>query len=1112
MDDPADELGQTLIAQPAARVGDTPGEAFGDFTSLVEVGRGGAGVVYRACQGRLGRTVALKLILHAHAQPADVERFMREARMAARLSHPNIVPIYEVGEHDGKPYLVMKLIEGRSLDKIRVTLDRGTRLMVDVADAVAYAHRQGVVHRDLKPHNLMLGDDGQVYVTDFGLARQVQGGDTLTMTGTVLGTPTYMPPEQASGEPCDERSDVYSLGATLYDLATGRPPFEGPNPLAVMMDVLRKEPLAPRRVSSAVSAELEAIIGKAMEKDPGRRYATAHEFADDLRRHLQGETIRARSAGPMLRTLKWAKRNRALAWAGASIAAALVTVTVGAVVYAVKVTEALRTSDLARAETMVVQAKEFGVQGRWQEARGNYQQARTLFERWKRPDPTPMLGFLDAHHHAPSPWTWLTTGAAPVTSVAFSADGRRVVTAGADGMLQTWDAATGVRLSSVGVPAREVETALSRDGGKALVAGGEAILAVWDLVAGRRLWSAPPGTPRPEVVALSPDGRRALTASSREITLWDAETGTRVRSFAVDRPGVTILAFSPDGRLGFAGSGGGGWQWNLDDGAEVRRLVSNSENTSSLPRRLERRENTTGHAFSPDGKWLMTAGVSAVIRLWDLATERELREFQGHMGSIDTLAFSRDGKLVASGSGDRTVKLWHVATGRELRTIQGHAAPITSVAFSPDGRALVAAASDGNVGVWPVEATLGTFADRDMPISEIALAADGRLAAVTSPGRLVVLDVATNRMMQSFEAEGLGVADALAFSPDGRLLATGETGGGVRVWDVVEGRLLHVLEGQTALIRCLEFTQDHGGRRLMSAARDGTVRVWDLATQPQLVTQARAIANGTHMRRADFSRDGQLVAWAAERGEVVVSDLSGRTAGARFKAAPSSAVFAIAFLPDGGHVLAATGATFTLWDWRRAAAVRTFTGHTRQIQDLASAPSGALVLSGAWDGTLRLWETSTGRELYAFRWAERVDKMAMSADGNVVLTSHNTGRQMRLWDFRYPGRHEEAADRLARARAALQGDARSAGALQAFGDWYGLRGVADWSSEFLRRARELGAPVPATTLGYAYWAAGLVPDAQRELKMAQDRSGVADPYLSLVLRTLASQAAPASPP
>jgi tRNA A-37 threonylcarbamoyl transferase component Bud32 len=300
------------------------GPEMGDYELVRLIARGGMGVVYGARQKSLNRRVALKMILAGElASEADVQRFRREAEAAAQLDHPHIIPIYEVGEHEGRQYFTMKLVDGETLGKQRVCLRQDplatARLMATVARAVQYAHEHGMLHRDLKPANILVDRDGQPHVTDFGLAKRVREtvdatDARLTRTGAIVGTPNYRPPEQAGGKTVlTPAADVYSLGAVLYEILTGRPPFQAETPVDVLLQVLERELVRPRSLNPHVPRDLETICLHALAKEPHRRYASAGEFAEDLSRFGQGREIRAKPVGWLGRGWRWCRRNPGLA-------------------------------------------------------------------------------------------------------------------------------------------------------------------------------------------------------------------------------------------------------------------------------------------------------------------------------------------------------------------------------------------------------------------------------------------------------------------------------------------------------------------------------------------------------------------------------------------------------------------------------------------------------------------------------------------------------------------------------------------------------------------------------------------------------------------------------
>jgi tetratricopeptide (TPR) repeat protein/tRNA A-37 threonylcarbamoyl transferase component Bud32 len=325
---------ETLAAEHApagGRAVPAGSRSFGDYELLDIIAKGGMGVVYKARQKKLNRIVALKMILAGQfANERDVERFYGEAEAAANLRHPNIVAVHEVGEAEGQHFFSMDFVDGQSLSAMvrerPLSPQWAAQLVQKIAEAVEFAHGQGILHRDLKPSNVLLDKRGQPLITDFGLAKRVGGHSHLTMTGTVVGTPSYMPPEQAAGksEEVGPESDVYSTGALLYELLTGTPPFRAATPLETLQQVLHNEAPSPRLLNSSVPADLETICLKCLQKEPARRYQTSQQLADELGRYLAGEPILARPVSRLERLARWCRRNPRIAGLSGALAAAVV--------------------------------------------------------------------------------------------------------------------------------------------------------------------------------------------------------------------------------------------------------------------------------------------------------------------------------------------------------------------------------------------------------------------------------------------------------------------------------------------------------------------------------------------------------------------------------------------------------------------------------------------------------------------------------------------------------------------------------------------------------------------------------------------------------------------
>jgi WD40 repeat protein len=1049
---------------------------FGCHELLGEIARGGMGVVYRAREAGLGRVVALKMILSPRfASPEAVRRFRAEAEAAAKLDHPGIVPIFQVGEVEGQPYFSMGLVEAGSLDE---RLQSGplppheaAALVKAVASAVHYAHSRNIVHRDLKPANILLHSDGRPMITDFGLAKEVGAESGLTSAGQVMGTPNYMAPEQAEGKASEvgPLADVWAMGAILYALLTGKPPFETASAIETLSRVVCHDPTPPRRLRPEVGPDLDTICLKCLEKSPAARYASAAEVADELGRYLDGVPILARPIGRLEGCLRWARRSPALA---ASVVLGLVALLslVGLVVSAsYKHQLQAKNASLEAANTRLEEAA-----GKLAEANAGLAAARKDLDRlftqrrvasalseWRNAEMERARRLLDdcpeEHRH----WEWhhvhslcnagltLTGHEGPVISAAFSRDGKSAfgcarLAAQNQLELRSWDVATGKSLRALTLPGgsscafspdgsllaaaelvlpyhigpnrvRIFDTATGKqtrtlDGHNGLVshvtfspdgrlvaasamtaAPGKlkpATLKIWDTATGATHHTMP--APLLRAVAFSRDSKRVALATGKGVVIRDIADAREVASFPT-YTGVTGLAFSPDGR-------------------QIALLLLSQIRTFQIEPRLEGRvieapARLSRIAYSPDGKHLLGAGEGRVVHVWSASLGHLLHTFRGHSGVIDTLAFSPDGRRVASGGFDRTVRVWDVY-GQEPPILAADtmydptvARPplpeITNAVFSPDGR-------------W------------------IATACGKQARAV---GLVRILDASTGRPAQSFAAH-VGPVCSLAFSPDGKRLATAGVDGLVHLWDTTTW-------GKPRSRKCVNpvlavsFAPD--GRRVASLSSDPKqaleLQVWDIETgrevfavregvgfaprQPHLgVGPASQLAFGPdgawiitgagesdpHPVMRGVHRPGPLKVWDAATGRLI------RTIGS----GPLEMLRAVAVTPDGKRVATARydhiaqKADLQVWSvgtGERVMPLRgVIVGVNAMPEGLAFSPDGQRVAL-ATGFSVVLFDSGTGEEILTLLplRLDRLQSVAFSPDGRRIAAASFGGPVM-TWD------------------------------------------------------------------------------------------------------------------
>jgi eukaryotic-like serine/threonine-protein kinase len=1015
--------------------------SIGRFEVLAVLGRGSFGTVYRARDPQLDRVVALK-VLHSGnlARRSEIDRFLREARSMAQLSHRAIVPVHEVGEHDGMPFIVSELIDGVPLSE-RIKLERPTAveaatLVADVAEALDYAHVHGVIHRDVKPSNIMIGVGGRPCIMDFGLAKRDADDITMTMVGELLGTPAYMSPEQAGGEGyrVDRRSDVYSLGVVLYELLTGERPFSGSRTILIQQ-VLHVEPRSPRMVDDRVPRDLETVCLKAMAKEPSRRYGSAALLAADLRRYLAHEPVLARPVGRLTKLALWVRRNPRVAGLIGAVAVLALGTVVAAAIAVTNAWSANREFQAGKLRMALQNARQLVQSGAPGDALPWYVQALEL----DAGDPgresvhrTRIASIMKSSLRPSRVW-WQP---APVEAVCFQGQ-ERLLACGAVGRI--WE--LGNREAEFQSAAAQAPTdpkclaaAFGPDGPLALVTTGKGTrLRIVAAVSGKEVSPPLDGEKAVSRAIFGPGGRLFATVRDKTVEVRESATGRLVGSPRRHPDLINDLAFSPDGRLLLVGYGGPeqsvgeAWLWDTtsaaaaplwkfpheDDvfsvafSADGRRAVTASFDKSARIWDVE-----TGRALailrhgdrvllarlSPDGSLVATASLTEA-RLWSATKTIPIGAPMRHSGEIRLLEFNCEGSRLLSAGDDQTVRVWDTRNGLPVWEPLPHDARITAAIFTPDGEAVVTACDDGTTRLW--ESAQRQHALLSFPhafyVHHAEFARGGAFVVTASADATSrAWDAATGRPVSPALHHGNDVTSA-SISPDGREIVTscatrGTEPSPARIWRARDGWKGIDLGAETASFAAFI---PGSGRILISG--DGWGAVWD--SSPRRISSLKPPGPVTDPA---VSPDGRFAAAVCAPDSVCVWSLAdGRAVG---KAVSHDRASFVAFCPKRARLITAgNDGKARIWDFGTGRLIATVAHHA-PIRHAAFSPDGTRLVTGGDDRVAGIWDAETGAPLAPkLQHDAPVLRVAFSPDGRLVATGsgydlYGASGSVRLWD------------------------------------------------------------------------------------------------------------------
>ena len=779
--------------------GETP-DWLSNYQVISKIAQGGMGVVYEAVQMDLNRTVALKLISAEAALNSEaLARFRREASAIASLNHPNIVDIYEAGEEGGLQYLSMEYLSGGDLQHFTSAKPLGNReaaeIIRQVAAGVDHAHRHGIIHRDIKPQNILLTEDRTHFkVADFGIAKSVESESLRTQTGAVMGSPSYMAPEQAAGRTSSvgPEADVYAIGAVLYFLLTGRPPFRGETPAETMRMVIDEDPVLPGILNPSVDPDLQTICLKCLEKEPSMRYPGVGPLINDLENYLDSRPISARPLTPRQKSEKWIRRNPLPARLALAVFLVGLAGFVG-VVYQLQLTKkALAESNRLRIAEATARAPEMA----------SHQ-------------------ILD-HQSA-------------VVAAHFDQSGRSIVTSSADTSVRVWTPDSFGKLIPTGLTGHQgiIGNALFFEDGKKVLSFsydtqtlrpdlgpdgkpvhrtvshryGDESVRLWDTKAGTEIWIYNAGTQVSDV-ALSPDTTQVAVACwDGSLRILDAKSGKPLQSMTPFTGGIRQVEYCPDGQsvivthdamvynMSLSPNGGGGSISSVY-GKNIALRISTRDGSELVAfRNIAGRKSLLGQsassasvcAVSRDGRWVATGGDNpGNTAIWHAMTGKLAHKLDSHKHSIHSLAFSPDSKLLITASADHTARIWDVSSGRELQILTGHEGPVVDAAFSPDSRRVVTASSDSTARVWDADTGRGisVFRDHGSQINTVRFSPDGlNILTASNDGTAAIFASAPMEDMAGEFRLDQGYPARVGFSNQGKYFFAGSSSGEGIVWE-----------------------------------------------------------------------------------------------------------------------------------------------------------------------------------------------------------------------------------------------------------------------------------------------------------------------------------------
>ncbi len=1058
-------------AAPTVRVetlSETAGDKIGRYKLLQQIGEGGCGVVYMAEQLEpVRRRVALKVIKLGMDTKSVIARFEAERQALALMDHPNIAKVFDAGATEtGRPYFVMELVRGIKItdycDQNNLSTEERLKLFTQVCHAIQHAHQKGIIHRDIKPSNVLVtisepGSPGTPKVIDFGIAKattdqRLTDKTVFTAFEQFMGTPAYMSPEQAmmTSLDIDTRTDIYALGVLLYELLTGRTPFDAKDLMAAGLDAMRRiiheqEPVRPStRLSTMLEADLtivakhrlsepaklgtllrgdlDWIVMKALEKDRTRRYETATGLAADVQRHLDNEPVTACPPGAAYRFQKLVRRNKLAFAAGTAVALALVFGVVASTWQAVRATNAEQAATLAgkraeqqaqlaaqeatrataeatRATSVATAARRYAYAAEINVAlqalaENNLSRARELLDRQQ-----PKAGEDDLRGFE---WRYLwrlcqgdeiaTFRDEAAHGAAFSADGRLFAYAG--GKIIVRDAASRKIIATLPSPATTLSFSLRTN---LLASGHDTGVKLWNTETWQEL-RALPDTMHPSL--FSPDGRWLLTGATEGFRVWDTQTWQPV-GVCAGAPRVrwqtrNAVAFSPDSQflVTIAGDGSTGYHFRVWRLPGLEELPSLRLGLGAFGSAVFSHPGSV--AFSVDGRFVLAGLWDGQLAVWDFATRKVVPTGKEHTAWVTVIAVAPDGTTFATASSDRTVNLWDAGTFKHIARLRGHVGEVWSLAFSPDGHTILSGSAEGTTKLWSADTRHSDPVMEGSSVvvgfigggrSLIARTSNGVCAWTPETGARAEFPIPTNPPISGI------TLPPYHMKPDEPFCALGRTDGTLEVWHLTTGAKVSAWPAHADGIGAVAFSSD--AKRLATGTTKGELKIWDLATRRE---GTRIGPVHSKLLCLAFSPDGKTLAASGESSRVWLWEAD---TGRQVVELPrhGTLVTSLAFSLDGKLLATASlGNDARVWDLPSGKLRATLRGHVQGVIAVAFSPDGKTLATGSDDDKVKLWNVATHQELATIPLGGLLKTLAFSPDGRMLAIGylHEAGRRIQI--------------------------------------------------------------------------------------------------------------------